>query len=407
MLRWLSGKIKSGLAKTKGAFTGVFDLLRGKGKVDQDFLDELEKRALPRRRRHRRPRRRSSIAFARRSSTRRSPATSRRSSSSSSGTARRPTTPGINYAASGPTVVMVAGVNGSGKTTSIAKLAQRLKERRQEGAGGGVRHVPRRGGRAAHRSGPGGSAARSSSRSRAATRRRWPTTPARRRKARGFDVLIVDTAGRLHTQTHLMRELEKIHRVVTQADRRGPARGAAGARRHHRPERDRAGREVHEDGEVHRHHPDQARRHRQGRGDLRDQAEARPAGEVRRRRRDSSTTWSRSTRTPSWRSCSRRVDLPHVWATSKSASFHMTRRIVVARPVVLSQSTIAPARRTSPLATSNECGRRSRRSSTGRRGGPGCCRKGRSCRRRTETRCRPAGSARRRWGRACACRARR
>src|SRR5204862_3980543 len=34
-------------------------------------------------------------------------------------------------------------------------------------------------------------------------------------KARGFDVLIVDTAGRLHTQTHLMRELEKIFRVVT------------------------------------------------------------------------------------------------------------------------------------------------------------------------------------------------
>ena len=43
MLRWLSGKIKSGLAKTKGVFTGVFDLLRGKGKVDQQFLDELEK----------------------------------------------------------------------------------------------------------------------------------------------------------------------------------------------------------------------------------------------------------------------------------------------------------------------------------------------------------------------------
>src|SRR5207253_6712725 len=33
--------------------------------------------------------------------------------------------------------------------------------------------------------------------------------------ARGFDVLIVDTAGRLHTQTHLMRELEKIQRVVS------------------------------------------------------------------------------------------------------------------------------------------------------------------------------------------------
>ena len=34
-------------------------------------------------------------------------------------------------------------------------------------------------------------------------------------KARGFDVLIVDTAGRLHTQAHLMRELEKIRRIVT------------------------------------------------------------------------------------------------------------------------------------------------------------------------------------------------
>src|SRR5438445_9377438 len=33
-------------------------------------------------------------------------------------------------------------------------------------------------------------------------------------KARQFDVVIVDTAGRLHTQAHLMRELEKIHRVV-------------------------------------------------------------------------------------------------------------------------------------------------------------------------------------------------
>src|SRR5205085_67018 len=33
-------------------------------------------------------------------------------------------------------------------------------------------------------------------------------------KARGFDVLIVDTAGRLHTQAHLMRELDKIRRIV-------------------------------------------------------------------------------------------------------------------------------------------------------------------------------------------------
>jgi fused signal recognition particle receptor len=34
-------------------------------------------------------------------------------------------------------------------------------------------------------------------------------------RARGFDVVIVDTAGRLHTQAHLMRELEKIRRIVS------------------------------------------------------------------------------------------------------------------------------------------------------------------------------------------------
>src|SRR5579872_5213516 len=44
MLGKLFSKIKAGLAKTKNVFTGVFDLLRGKGKVDQAFLDELEKR---------------------------------------------------------------------------------------------------------------------------------------------------------------------------------------------------------------------------------------------------------------------------------------------------------------------------------------------------------------------------
>ena len=40
--------------------------------------------------------------------------------------------------------------------------------------------------------------------------------------ARGFDLLIVDTAGRLHTQTHLMKELEKIHRVVGNRIERAP-----------------------------------------------------------------------------------------------------------------------------------------------------------------------------------------
>ena len=46
--------------------------------------------------------------------------------------------------------------------------------------------------------------------------------------ARGRDIVIVDTAGRLHTQTNLMDELTKVRRVIARAPRRGPARDAAG-----------------------------------------------------------------------------------------------------------------------------------------------------------------------------------
>ena len=59
----------------------------------------------------------------------------------------------------------------------------------------------------------------------------------RRGRSRGTDVLLVDTAGRLHTQDNLMRELDQDPPRRRQAAPRRPARGAAGARRHHRPER--------------------------------------------------------------------------------------------------------------------------------------------------------------------------
>ena len=52
----------------------------------------------------------------------------------------------LNFAATGPTVILVAGINGAGKTTSIAKLAWLLKEPdEQEGDGLRQRHLPRRG----------------------------------------------------------------------------------------------------------------------------------------------------------------------------------------------------------------------------------------------------------------------
>ena len=125
-----------------------------------------------------------------------------------------PATRELKFAPSGPTVVMVAGVNGAGKTTSIAKLASLLKEQ----MGKKVMVCASDTFRAAavdqltiwaqrigveivkHKSGADPAAV--------------AYDACEAAKTRGIDVLIVDTAGRLHTQDHLMRELTKIRDVV-------------------------------------------------------------------------------------------------------------------------------------------------------------------------------------------------
>lgn len=119
-----------------------------------------------------------------------------------------------------PTVIMVAGVNGAGKTTSIGKLTRHLAN---EGASvllaaadtfraaareqlavwadrNTVEIVTQQGGDPAAVSFDAVTAG----------------------KARGKDVVLVDTAGRLPTQLHLMEELRKIKRVVQKADASAP-----------------------------------------------------------------------------------------------------------------------------------------------------------------------------------------
>jgi len=113
----------------------------------------------------------------------------------------------------GPTVFLIAGVNGVGKTTTIAKLAHRLTRQGRKvliAAGdtfraGAVEQLKRW----ADRVGcdfVGAEAGRD------------PAAVAfdamERAIANETDVVIVDTAGRLHTQTDLMKELEKVHRVI-------------------------------------------------------------------------------------------------------------------------------------------------------------------------------------------------
>lgn len=120
---------------------------------------------------------------------------------------------GIAWAESGPTVVLVVGVNGSGKTTSIAKLAQRFHSQGKRvvlGAGdtfraAAVEQLTVWAGRIGCEIVTGKPEADPAS---------VAFATARKAVDEGFDVAVIDTAGRLQTQTHLMQQLEKIRRVI-------------------------------------------------------------------------------------------------------------------------------------------------------------------------------------------------
>jgi len=123
----------------------------------------------------------------------------------------RPVT--LAVSASRPTVYLIAGVNGSGKTTSIAKLAQHLKDE-----GRTILLAACDTFRAAAADQLGIWAGRAGSDIVKGAPGADPASVAHdacdRALTRQVDVLIVDTAGRLHTQTHLMRELEKVRGVL-------------------------------------------------------------------------------------------------------------------------------------------------------------------------------------------------
>ena len=119
-----------------------------------------------------------------------------------------------------PFIIMVAGVNGSGKTTSIGKLAHWYQSKDKKvllaagdtfraaareqlvtwGERNGVDVISQTGGDPAAVAYDAVTAAR----------------------ARGIDVLLADTAGRLPTQMHLMEEIAKVRRVIAKADGTAP-----------------------------------------------------------------------------------------------------------------------------------------------------------------------------------------
>jgi len=119
----------------------------------------------------------------------------------------------LAWAPSGPTVILVCGVNGSGKTTSVAKLAGLLRgEGRSVVLGAcdtfraaAVEQLSTWGDRV------GVPVVKQAT---GADPAAVAFDAAEAAAARGADVLIVDTAGRLHTQTNLMKELGKVSRVL-------------------------------------------------------------------------------------------------------------------------------------------------------------------------------------------------
>ena len=132
----------------------------------------------------------------------------------------RPLEKSIVIGAHEPTVIMVAGVNGAGKTTSIGKLTKYLADHDQQ-----VLLAAADTFRAAAREQLGVWATRNTVEivSQAGGDPAAVSFDAvSAGKARGKDVVLVDTAGRLPTQLHLMEELKKIKRVITKADGTAP-----------------------------------------------------------------------------------------------------------------------------------------------------------------------------------------
>jgi fused signal recognition particle receptor len=114
-----------------------------------------------------------------------------------------------------PTVIMLADVNGSGKTTSIGKLAKWLQAQGRSvllAAGDTFRAAARE--QLAAWGERNGVAVISQATGDAAAVLYDAASAAR---ARGIDVLIADTAGRLPTQLHLMEEIRKVKRVLAKA----------------------------------------------------------------------------------------------------------------------------------------------------------------------------------------------
>ncbi|MFI0474317.1 signal recognition particle-docking protein FtsY [Halomonas sp. HMF6819] len=218
-------RIKSGLGKTRANLTdGLADLFLGKKQIDDELLEDLETQLLM-----------ADVgieattAIIERLQARVSrkeltdPAALYKGLQEELGRMLEPVAKPLDFdkPGDGPFVILVVGVNGVGKTTTIGKLTQRFQREGKSvmlAAGdtfraAAVEQLKVWGERndvpviAQHTGADSASVI-------------YDAVSAA--KARGVDVLIADTAGRLHNKSHLMEELKKVHRVMQKIDASAP-----------------------------------------------------------------------------------------------------------------------------------------------------------------------------------------
>ena len=214
-------RLKAGLARTRAQFGGKLKAIFSRGKVDEELLEELEALLLT-----------SDVGLEAtyylleelKERTRRdrieTPEGIQKTLSDALHDLLLPLEQPLDVSTHRPYIIMIAGVNGAGKTTSIGKLAKHFQSQGLSvllAAGDTFRAAARE---QLQTWGERNNVTVISQESGDPAAVIFDAISAA--KARGIDIVLADTAGRLPTQLHLMEEIAKVRRVIQKADPTGP-----------------------------------------------------------------------------------------------------------------------------------------------------------------------------------------
>ena len=214
-------RLKAGLARTRAQFGGKLKSMFSRGKVDDELLEELETLLLT-----------SDVGMeatihllnelklrAKRDKIE-TPEGIQKALSDALHELLLPLEKPLDISHHRPFIIMIAGVNGAGKTTSIGKLAKYFQAQGKSvllAAGDTFRAAARE---QLQTWGERNNVTVISQESGDPAAVIFDAISAA--KARGIDIVLADTAGRLPTQLHLMEEIAKVRRVIQKADPTGP-----------------------------------------------------------------------------------------------------------------------------------------------------------------------------------------